>query len=334
MRFSLVIGSLLLLMHPLCFGQKANQEIRKRSKKKKATSVPRYPLEIGFHIGTTMFLGDLGGTTGIGKGFILDTNTEGIRPSAGFFGRYSMGGHVSFRLEMAYLNLSGDDRRIGRNNFKGSQFTDQDGWFRFYRNMHFQSHVFELTNSIEIIPYSFESFSRKKSFGAKKHIVSPYGILGLGFMVFNPQAEYDGQWVDLQPLSTEGQGIIDGTFRYQLVQLIIPMGLGIRWEYNYRWILSLEINHRLTFTDYLDDVSKDYVDPAIYTDAFDINRATLATVLSRRSQEIDPNNNYGYLTEPGRQRGNPNNNDSYYTITMRLAFFLRRSRPLALIKDY
>ena len=32
------------------------------------------------------------------------------------------------------------------------------------------------------------------------------GLIGVGYFSFNPQAKLGNRWIDLQPLSTEGQG--------------------------------------------------------------------------------------------------------------------------------
>ncbi|WP_156039842.1 DUF6089 family protein [Aureispira sp. CCB-QB1] len=329
MRLKFFICFLFLLG---CISSYSQDYEYKERKKKRMHYIPRYPIELGFHIGTSQFLGDLGGTEAIGQSFIIDTDLPSIRPAVGFFGRYNMGGHFSFRLEMSYLNLSGNDKFAGKG-FSATTHSDKDGWFRFYRNLHFQTHVFELTNSCQFIPYNFKLTGSRYT-KTKQNTLSPYIVLGAGFLVFNPQAEYNGDWVDLRPLSTEGQGLVEGRPTYSLVQFIIPVGFGVQWEHNHDWILSLEINHRFTFTDYIDDVSTDYVDPAVFEKNFNAETAQLATSLARRSVEHDPNNIYGYITAPNAQRGDPKDNDAYYTINIRLAFYLKKSRFLALVKDY
>lgn len=330
MKFKFLISFLLLIGYTTCSAQ---SEGYKEKKKKRMQYIPRYPIELGFHIGTTQFLGDLGGTALIGQSFITDTDVASIRPSIGIFGRYNMGGHFSFRLEMSYLNLSGDDKLAGKD-FSATQKSDKDGWFRYYRNLHFQAHAFELTNSCQIIPYNFK-LTRGRYTKTKQNVISPYGILGIGFLVFNPQAKYKDTWVDLQPLRTEGQGLVEGRpGPYSLIQFIIPVGFGIQWEHDHDWLLSLEVNHRFTFTDYLDDVSSDYVDPSVFEKNFDSQKAALAASLARRSAEGDPTNIYGYVTAPNEQRGDPKDNDAYYTITIRLSFYLKKSRPFAWVKNY
>ncbi len=44
----------------------------------------------------------------------------------------------------------------------------------------------------------------------------------------------------------------------------IPFGAGIKYSLNERFNIGFEILHRYTNTDYLDDVSKTYVDPSVF----------------------------------------------------------------------
>ncbi len=37
----------------------------------------------------------------------------------------------------------------------------------------------------------------------------PYGLIGIGAYKYNPKAKLDGQWVELQPLHLEGQGMAE-----------------------------------------------------------------------------------------------------------------------------
>lgn len=297
--------------------------------------IPRYPIELGVQLGTTQFLGDLGGTRGAGSGFITDTDFLSTRVAVGIFGRYNMGGHFSFRLDASYLSLFGDDKFAGNghNGFSATRFSYDEGWFRHYRNLHVLTHVLEVTNSCQVIPYNFKLTGSRYT-NAKQNVLSPYIVFGIGFILFHPQASYHNQWIDLKPLSTEGQGLVDGIDYYSSVQLVVPTGFGLQWEHDHRWLLSFEVTHRTTFTDYLDDISTEYVDPAIFRKHFDPEKAALATALARRSHEQDPNNYYGHLTAPGQQRGDPKDNDAYYTITLRLSFYLLKSRPWACVKDY
>jgi hypothetical protein len=68
--------------------------------------------------------------------------------------------------------------------------------------------------------------------------------------------------------------------------------------------LTLEIASRLTFTDYLDDVSSTYVG----IDRFPVTPKNPAYALQDRSVELDPLNPLG---RKGKQRGNSSTRDQY-----------------------
>ncbi|MGH1337964.1 MAG: DUF6089 family protein [Aureispira sp.] len=308
------------------------QPSEKEGERKKRQYVPRYPLELGFHISSSQFLGDLGGTSSVGQAFTYDTDFESTRPSIGLSTRYTMGGKFSFRLDFSYLCLSGDDQFSGEN-FKATKKESSAGWFRFYRNLHFRNHIFEIASLFQYTPYNIK-LSGNLYTQEKENRLAPYALIGTGVLFHNPQAYYEGQWVDLRPLHTEGQDWVEGRSSYKVAQFFIPLGIGIQWEHNHNFVLGIEIRHQITFTDYLDDVSTNYISPQLFESNLSPEKAALAQALASRSIEQDPDGLYSYISAPEEQRGNPNNNDSYYLISVRLAFYLKKSRRLALIKDY
>ena len=85
-------------------------------------------------------------------------------------------------------------------------------------------------------------------------------------MRMNPKGKLDGEWVELQPLGTEGQGTIlrnannEIVKKYSKNQIVIPFGLGIKMNITHHLSFSLEYGMRKTFTDYFDDVSGLYPD--------------------------------------------------------------------------
>ena len=96
--------------------------------------------------------------------------------------------------------------------------------------------------------------------------LSPYVVAGAGVYSFDPQAKLNGQWYSLQPLHLEGQGFAEYPDRktYQLTQLNLIGGLGLKYEINSLFNARLEFAHRFLFTDYLDDASEiDYIDPTL-----------------------------------------------------------------------
>jgi hypothetical protein len=155
----------------------------------------------------------------------------------------------------------------------------------------------------------------------------PYGVLGLGLFHFNPQGTYTDPntgtttWVDLRPLHTEGEGFPGYGPEYSLTQINIPMGVGVKYFFSDNVNLSFEIVHRKTFTDYIDDVSKNYIDPNLFYKYLSPTLAPIAVAMSNKS--ID-----GYSTPnytPGSKRGDPSQNDAYFTAQFKLGIRLNNN---------
>jgi hypothetical protein len=166
---------------------------------------------------------------------------------------------------------------------------------------------------IEAELLSFRSQSRY-GLGARTSIwegLSFFAVLGVGVSRFNPQSNFDGTWHDLRPLRTEGQGLESGPEPYSRFATVIPMGIRIAYEVNKEWTFGLEVMHRVTFTDYMDDVSGNYYDNELLREEM----GDLAAYFADPSLGtfIDDNGNERPLnsTDTGEQRGNPENNDAY-----------------------
>ena len=71
------------------------------------------------------------------------------------------------------------------------------------RNLSFKSSIIEIGPIIEVnfFPYKLgQADTELAKFG------TPYFFAGITYMRMNPKAEYEGEWIELQPLGTEGQG--------------------------------------------------------------------------------------------------------------------------------
>ena len=165
------------------------------------------------------------------------------------------------------------------------------------RNLHFRTSILEVGAGLEINFYEFSAGKRNNSF-------TPYLFGGLSYLSFNPQAELDGVWFDLNPLNTEGQGSLLKEQPYKLNQIILPFGIGIKTNLFGRLSLSAEYGVRRLFTDYLDDVSTVYANADLLRE----DNGLVAVLLADRSlEQVLPNG-----TNEGTARGNPNNNDWYF----------------------
>jgi hypothetical protein len=181
---------------------------------------------------------------------------------------------------------------------KGSDAESAKDPFRKERNLSFRNRIKEL--SVVAVFDLFENFGTYIS----RVKWTPYVFIGIGAFLQNPQAiapktyldgtadPYAGQWVNLQPLGTEGQysnlkpaDANYGIKPYSLLQVAIPFGVGARFRVNEVIDLWADIGFRYTFTDYLDDVSKNYVDLNTLQ-AKNPNMTQLAQAMSYRSNEI------------------------------------------------
>jgi len=127
---------------------------------------------------------------------------------------------------------------------------------RSRRNLHFRT---EITDVNAVVVFDFVPNDRR--FNYRPRYV-PYVFGGLSIFRFDPQAQIGGEWVALQPLGTEGQqtGLPQYPEPYSLVQLAVPMGAGVRFALTDLIDLEVETGFRKTFTDYIDDVSGEYVE--------------------------------------------------------------------------
>jgi hypothetical protein len=147
-------------------------------------------------------------------------------------------------------------------------------------------------------------------------------LIGLGVFHFNPQGSLqqggNEVWYNLRPLHTEGEGWVPGRKEYSLTQANIPMGAGIRYFLSEDINISFELIYRKLFTDYLDDVSTSYINPALFAQHLSPTQAALAEEISNKSAE--GYNTPGYVA--GDKRGTPSNNDAYFTFGFKLGIRL------------
>jgi opacity protein-like surface antigen len=177
-----------------------------------------------------------------------------------------------------------------------------------FRNLSFQSSIVEWNLLGE---YTFFDITRSK--------ISPFIFAGIAAFHFNPYAfDSTGNKIYLKPLSTEGEGLSEypGRKPYNLLQFAIPLGAGIKFRVSENIVLAYEIGFRKTFTDYLDDVSTRYVDPAVLL----TERGPKAVEMAYRAGELKGGNTT-YPTD-GTVRGGERYKDVYYYTGIRVSIAL------------
>ena len=267
--------------------------------------------EIGLGLGPSFFLGDLGGTRGIGRDFVKDVNFPYTKLMKGLFLNYYPAEWLGIRGALNIGVLEGADSAIKTNG--------KDEYERKKRNLAFRSNLFEVYGALEIYPTVFF-----EGYDGLFHKFRPYGVVGFGMFHMNPKAEYihpngTTEWVALQPLRLEGQGMSQYPDRkqYSLWQKEIPMGFGFKYYNKENMYIGLEILHRKTFTDYVDDVSTTYIDPALFATYLDPQQAAYARQLMYREQFLNPSVNRPYINQ---QRGDPKDLDAYFSGMLRLGW--------------
>jgi hypothetical protein len=268
--------------------------------------------EVGGSLNTMNCLTDLGGKKGIGKKFIKDLNMGNTHLAGGIYINAVYKNAVALRLEGTFGNISANDNVL-------VDITDI-AKERYNRNLSFRSTIKEVSLMAELHPlYMFIDWPSKD---ADPPRLSPYLLGGIGYFSFNPQTQLNGRWIDLQPLSTEGQGFSEYPDRkvYKLQQVNFPVGIGGRYELSPLINLRAEFLYRILNTDYLDDVSKSYIDPAVFANYF--TGAKLANALALNNRQIEQH------TSPtgGGKRGSPKQNDAYFSFNLKIGIVLGRER--------
>jgi hypothetical protein len=244
--------------------------------------------EIGVFFGGSYYLGDLNpmrqfAMTQIGAGAIY---------------RFNINENLALRMNGFWGNVAGSDSRIQYNT---------------NRNLQFRSNIMELSlqgevNFVHFIPGDPETPS------------TPYIFGGGGIFRFNPQAEINGQWYNLQQLATEGQGseLYPNRKPYSLTSTNFLFGMGYKFNITRQFTAAFEWGMRRTSTDYLDDVSTSYPNAEVFDDN------NIALELYDRSLNNRGNND-------NFQRGNPNTNDWYsfagIVLTIRIKDFNKHKCP-------
>jgi hypothetical protein len=271
-------------------------------------STPNGKFELGLGIGPMFFLGDLGGTAGVGKAFVLDLNLPLTKLCKGMYLEYYPAEWVGLRVAANLGYVEGDDAQAPA---KGGDEED-----RKYRNLSFKSNINEVYGAVEIYPTVF--FERYEGLKGK---LRPYVLGGAGMYHFNPKTkDVNGKWVELAPLRLEGQGFAEypDSKPYKLFQKNLLLGFGFKYYLKENLYFGLEILHRQLFTDYVDDVSHNYyIDPINFDNYLSAADAATARRLYYRGTYTFP------ATRPYQQfaeRGDPKKNDAFFSSILRFGW--------------
>ncbi|MFZ1787732.1 MAG: DUF6089 family protein [Saprospiraceae bacterium] len=212
-------------------------------------------LSVGAGVGASTYWGDLNS----GAIFQDIKNSSGLQGQ--LFITYQPSRIFTLRGNLAVGKIMGDDA-----------LSEKD-WQR-ERNLSFQTRLLDFSGRVMVHPWSIP-------LNDSHFVLTPFISSGLSVFNFDPRTTYNGNMYRLQPLGTEGQGMPGFGEKYQLTQLSIPIGGGLKMQVSERMSVIIESYAHKTFTDYIDDVGAQYVN---YFELLAGN-GLLAAQLSDRSPE-------------------------------------------------
>lgn len=233
--------------------------------------------ELGFQVGGAGYMGDLNPTNPL--------KISGH--SAGLFVRANL--DPNWGLSLNYTNGS-----IAARDSKSSNIQFQK------RNLSFSNNLNELSLLVDFNFFDYFAGGGFRSF-------SPYLYTGIAGVIFNPTTEYNGVKYELPLYQTE-------TKAYKTYALALPLGIGVKYRVGENWSLVGNIGYRTAYTDYLDDVSGNYPDPADYSNDPSIKSIQIA--LSDRSGELGGQ----IIGAKGVQRGDFRKRDTYMFVGIGITY--------------
>ena len=207
-----------------------------------------------------------------------------LKPAVSVNFKYNTGDFINFRAGLSYAQLGADDK----DNYNAGLRS---------RNLNFKTNIFEFNVCAEVNIYD-----------PLAYYAYPYIFGGAGIFHFNPFTYDDqGNKTFLQPLGTEGEGTGFNRKKYPLYQVCFPVGGGFKLNLNNYTEVGLEFGYRILLTDYLDDVSKTYV-----------NLKELREANGAKAVELSYRKDAPFMEE-GEKRGNSGVRDNYFFFGVKLS---------------
>lgn len=271
-------------------------------------------------IGVTGFMGDLGGADEASF-FIQDFDFQAQRPLLTVGARYKVLEPLAVKAAISYGWVSGSDEL-------------SENIYRQDRNLSFRSPIIEFGTQLEFsylkepVSHRYSLRRRRGGFSLQNIPINAYVFAGIAGFWFNPKGKDDqeggsGKWVALQPLGTEGQGLMEGRDKYARIQVAFPLGLGFKYNIDRNFSIGAEFGARYTLTDYIDDVSTTYVDNEWLAD-YNPLAARIADKSIQTNDDTDPLPFVQYGA--GNQRGESLYNDFYFFSLVYISYKLRTGR--------
>ncbi len=284
--------------------QSARQNTHKQATYTMRKSFKKFAYKsIGFSVSSMNYFGDVAPAPDR-----ISTDLGQTRPSYAFSFEHRKGPRFSYRAAFAYGTIRAADARLS-DDVDEALANDRfnDSYYRYRRNVSFKNHIKDLS-----VTFVFDLFENNNYY-MRRPSFAPYIFSGISVFHHNPKAKIPGQdvhgnplpgageWIELQPIGTEGQHatLLEtdanyGIKPYKRIQPSIPFGVGARFKYRSQINIFCEVTFRYTFTDYLDDVSRNYVDLGVFDNE-------VARALSYRGNDVPLMRPQAYTGRDGNQ---------------------------------
>lgn len=259
------------------------------------SSYAQYAYDFGFQAGAANYLGEIGGKEGPRRNFISDIKLKKTQFTVGGFARYKLMPMVSIKGGLNWLRIEGADKT-----------STNPG--RVGRNLSFRNDIVEAELTAQVFFFELQDLGHTYKY---QNDLKMYAFAGVAEFFSNPKANYNGKWIALQPLRTEG-------VHYSKFGTSVPVGVGMFVTLQKKHRFGWEFSWRTTFTDYLDDISTVYADPT------KLNSAEAIALANRRGEVGDREGvpqAENYMT--GSKRGDPTHNDSYLSTSFYYSYVMR-----------
>jgi len=274
----------------------------------------QYKLDVGFGLGGSNYLGDIGGKERTRRDFVFDMHLTETRVTPHIYGRYRFSKLFSVLQSISFLPIRDFDN-LSTNPARRA------------RNLNFRNRLWELGMRGELTVYYNNDVGGRGFYNPDFKL---YFFGGLSVFTSNPQGRIlyaddasliSNTWHNLREWTTEGQDK-----PYSRFGMALPAGMGFYFTWNKQWRLGWELNWRTTFTDYLDDMSTVYADPTLLPNdlarafASQANQAVINAINDPGSGSVF---DHQYLPGVETRRGNASNNDSFLSTSLTLGYVIR-----------
>lgn len=261
----------------------------------------QYKFDFGFKVGLSNYLGEMGGDEKTRRDFVWDMKLNQSRWVLGGFARYRFNNYFAANVGASYARIQGDDALSSNPGRRG-------------RNLSFRNDFGEIYGRGEVYFFNENDVGNR---GRYQLDFQAFAFGGVAGVLHGPKTLYEGSWVKLRPLQTEGN-------KYSVMTLGLPTGIGFFFTYKRKHRFGWELSWTTTLTDYLDDVS------TLYAAGLDAETEAIANRRPELGDQpgIPDEDNYGVYTKLDgtvvqNQRGDDSHNDTYMFTTFNYSYLMK-----------